>query len=445
MNYKEAIHYISTYTNYEIAPRILHNAANFDLRRVTDLLERLGNPHRRARSIHVTGSNGKGSVSAMVASALIASGYTTGLYISPHLHTWRERMRVDNQLITEEEFASLMEKIKPEIEEVNRKAKYGRLTTFEILTVLAFSYFALKKAQFQVLEVGMGGRFDATSVITPEVSILTPISLEHTDVLGSALSEIAAEKAAIIKPGKTCVTCLQPDEVDRIIEDTCRRNNARLIRVGKDVTWQSTGCNLSGQLLRVKGRLDSYELFLPLLGQHQLQNATMALATLEVLEEGGFKVTSDSIVSGLGKVSWPGRLDVLSRHPLLVVDGAHNPGAARSLREAIGQYLTFDRAILIMGISNDKDIPGIASELSSVFNTVIATRANNPRATAPEKIASEFKRYCADVRVTQDIAEAISLGKTLAGKRDLICVAGSLFVVAEAIQNEFDFKDIDRF
>ncbi len=436
MNYKQAIEYISTYTDYEKVPRLPHNAANYDLRRVFELLARLGNPHLKAKSVHITGSNGKGSVAAMIASALLASGYNTGLYTSPHLHTWRERIKINDRLISEEELVSLLEKIKPEIEAVNLKATYGRLTTFEILTVLAFAYFAEKKADLQVLEVGMGGRYDATSVITPEVSILTSISLEHTDVLGSTLAEITGEKAAIIKPGGVCVTCPQLDEVNRVIEQVCADCKARLIRVGKDITWQGLGFNLNGQLLKVEGRLDSYELFIPLLGQHQLVNAAMAVATLEILAEKGFNVSPDSITDGLVKVSWPGRLHVLSCNPLLIVDGAHNPGAAKRLREALEQYFDFNQAILVIGISNDKDIASIVAELSPLFNKVIVTRANHPRATEPERIAAEFKRHNVDVQTAETISEAISLAKSQARGKDLICVAGSLLVVAEAIQNE---------
>lgn len=260
--------------------------------------------------------------------------------------------------------------------------------------------------------------------------------MEHTDVLGSTLAEITGEKAAIIKPGGVCVTCPQPDEVNRVIEQACADCKARLIRVGKDVTWKGLGFNLNGQILRVEGRLDSYELFIPLLGQHQLVNAAMAVAALEVLAEKGFNISPDSISDGLLKVSWPGRLHVLSCNPFLIVDGAHNPGAAKRLKEALEQYFDFNRAILVIGISNDKDIAGIAAELSPLFNLVIVTRANHPRSTEPKRIAAEFERHNVDVQTAETISEAISLAKSQARGKDLICVAGSLFVVAEAIQNE---------
>jgi len=433
MNYKEAIDYLSSYTDYEKVG-MPHDPAFYDLRRVDELLAHLGNPHLKARSVHITGTNGKGSVAAMVASVLSTSGYTTGLYTSPHLYTWRERIRVDGQLISEEEFISLVERAKPEIEAVNHRATYGRLTTFELLTALAFVYFSLKEADFQVLEVGMGGKFDATSVITPEVCIITSISLDHTDVLGSSLAEIAAEKAAIIKPGSTVVTSPQPDEAEGVIEKACLSRGAELVRVGRDVTWQSLGFDLERQQLRVDGRLGTYELSLPLLGQHQLDNAATAVAALEILVAKGFNISRDSIIRGLAQVSWPGRFQVLSHHPLLVVDGAHNPDAARRLKESLEQYIDFDRAILVIGVSEDKDIASIAAELSPLFDKVIATRSHHPRAAAPESIVAEFSRQGVDTQVAGDVTEALSLARALAGAGDLICVAGSLFMVAEAIK-----------
>jgi dihydrofolate synthase/folylpolyglutamate synthase len=437
MNYQEATDYLSSYTDYEKTP-FPHDPAFYDLRRVDALLAGLGNPHLKARSVHITGTNGKGSVAAMIASVLSVSGYTTGLYTSPHLRTWRERIRVDGELISEEEFVSLVERVEPEVEAVNRRAAYGRLTTFELLTVLAFTYFGLKEADFQVLEVGMGGRFDSTSVITPEVCIITPISLDHTDVLGGTIAEITAEKAAIIKPGSVVVTSPQLDEVEKIIEETCLNRGAELVRVGRDVTWQGLGFDFKRQLLQVKGRLGNYELSIPLLGQHQLDNAATAVVALEVLVEKGFDISMNSTIDGLAQVRWPGRFQVLSHHPLLVVDGAHNPDAARRLRESLEQYFDFDRATLVIGASEDKDITGIVSELSPFFDEVIATRSYHPRAMAPESIMAQFERQGVDARAIGTVSEALSLAWTLAGTEGLICVAGSLFMVAEAIEQAND-------
>jgi dihydrofolate synthase/folylpolyglutamate synthase len=434
MNYQQAIDYLSSYTDYEVVPRLAHNAVNYDLRRVEELLSRIGNPHLKARAVHVAGTNGKGSTAAMIASALTTSGYTTGLYTSPHLHTWRERIRVGGELISEEELAAAVTRFQPDVEAVNQKATYGRLTTFELLTSLAFAHFAAEEADFQVLEVGMGGQFDATNVITPELCVITSISLDHTDVLGNSLVEIASEKAAIIKPGCVVVTSPQLEEVDRVVEAACASCDAELVRVGSDVTGQGISFDFDQQQLRVKGRLGSYALSIPLLGRHQIDNATTAVAALEILTEKGFNISKDSIAHGLAQVNWAGRLQVLSRRPLVVVDGAHNPDAARRLRESLEQYFAFDRAILIMGMSDDKDIAGIVSQLAPLFGRVIVTRSRHPRALAPSAIIAEFARYGVEIQVEDDILAALSQAVALAGDNDLICVAGSLFVVAEAIE-----------
>ena len=436
MDYQQALDYIYSYIDYEVESRLAYSEANYDLRRVHELLARLGNPHLKAKSVHIAGTKGKGSVAAMVASALGASGYATGLYTSPHLTSLNERVRVDGRLISNEELIALVEKLKPDIEEVHRKATYGQLTAFEVMTALAFAYFGQKGVDFQVLEVGLGGRLDATNVIQPEVCIITSISLDHTEVLGNSLAQIATQKAGIIKPGCTVVTSPQFDEVDRIIEAACRNHGARLVRVGSDVTWQSLDFDSAGQLFRVRGRLNSYELSLPLLGDYQQENAAAAVAALEVLAEKGFNISRDSIIDGLARVDWPGRLQVLSHHPLLVVDGAHNPASARKLKESLEQYFDFDRAVLVIGTSFDKDIPGIVSELFPLFDEVIVSRSRHPRAAEPAKVVAEFARHGVEAQAVEDVASALSLSLSLAGERDLICVTGSLFVVAEVIEQQ---------
>lgn len=433
MDYQQALDYIYGLIDYEKMPRP-RDAANYDLRRLDELLGRLDNPHLQVKSVHIAGSKGKGSVAAMIASALTISGYTTGLFTSPHLHSFNERIRVDGELISAAELADLVARLKPEVEAVNRKATYGRLTTFELMTALGFSYFKLKGVDFQVIEVGLGGRLDATNVVQPDVSIITSISFDHTEVLGNTLAEIATEKAGIIKPGCVVVTSPQPDEVDRIIEQACLACRAELVRVGSDVTWQSLGFDSRQQSLRVAGRLASYKLSIPLLGQHQLENAATAVAALEVLAEKGFHISGDSIIKGLAQVNWPGRLQVLSHRPLLVVDGAHNPDSARKLKQSLQQYFDFDRAILIIGVSSDKDIAGIISELVSLFDKVIVTHSIHPRAMATAPIVAEFSKQGVEVQETDDISTALPLALTLAGDRDLICVTGSLFVVAGAIE-----------
>ena len=432
MNYQQAIDYINSYTDYEKIG-MPHDPAFYDLRRVDEILSLLGNPHQKAGSVHITGTNGKGSVAAMVASALTAGGYSTGLYTSPHFHTWRERIKVDDELISEDELAQLVTELKPRLEAVNERATYGELTTFEFLTALAFAYFGQKGVKFQVLEVGLGGKFDATSVITPLVSIITPISFDHMDVLGSTLEEIAAEKCGIIKPDGIVVISPQPPEAAKVIKDVCRERRAQLLIVGQDITWEGLSFGLDGQRLRVQGRRDSYELFIPLLGEHQLGNAATAVAALEVLADKGFDIPRESLAKGLKRVSWPGRFQILRRRPLLVVDGSHNIGAARRLTQSIKQYLDFERAILVMGTSHDKDVASLVAELAPLFNEVIVTRSRHPRALAPAALAAEFARHGVKARLAEDVPSALSRALALAGDKDLVCVAGSLFIVGEAM------------
>ena len=280
MDYKSALDYIYGFTDYEKVPGSSYSA-DFDLRRMEDLLERLGKPHQVARSVHVAGTKGKGSTVAMIAAVLGAAGYRVGLYTSPHLHTLRERIRVDNDLISEEEVGDLVEKLSPEVDAVNLRGAYGQLTTFEVLTALAFAYFERKGVEFQVLEVGVGGRLDATNVVNPAVCVITPISLDHTEVLGESITAIAREKAGIIKLGSTVVSALQSPEAMAVIEEVCQEKQANLLRVGSDITWQGEAFNLWRQSLRVKGRRGSYHIAIPLLGDHQLENAATAVAVIE--------------------------------------------------------------------------------------------------------------------------------------------------------------------
>lgn len=431
--YQEALDYIYSFLDFEKKPAV-QQSVHWDLRRVSALLERLGDPHLAAKTVHIAGTKGKGSVAAMMASALTAAGYVTGLYTSPHLHSYNERIRIGSTLISDEEIVALVARLKPEIAAVNREAKYGLLTAFEVTTVLAFIYFQSKKVDFQVIETGLGGRLDATNVVSPEVSVITSISLDHTKVLGDTLTLIATEKAGIIKPGKPVVVSPQSGEVDEVIEQACRKSDSKLIKVGRDVTWEFLESWDERQSLRVSGRLGSYDLTITLLGRHQLENAAAAAAALEILREKGFNITPQNMRTGFARVDWPGRMQVLCRQPLIVVDGAHNRESAARLKQALKEYFKFEKAILLIGVSVDKDFQGIASELAPMFNKVISTNSFHPRAMAAAALAAEFQKMGITADVTKDISEALPLAKRLAGPNDLICVTGSLFVVAGAIE-----------
>jgi len=428
MNYAAALDFLLSRTDYERWPGFNY-ASRFDLRRMDDLLLRLGNPHLSAKSVHVAGSKGKGSTAAMIAAGLRAAGYKTGLYTSPHLVTLRERIQVDGKPILKRELESTVARMRPHVEAVDHDKTYGELSTFELLTAAAFMYFQQKEVDFQVLETGLGGRLDATNVVTPEVCVITSISLDHTEVLGDTLDKIAAEKAGIIKPGRTVVSSAQAEEAAAVIRETCQRQEARLISVGSDITWRKLNSNLSGQSLEVKGLGGTYNLTIPLLGAHQLQNAATAVAALEVLG-----VPQKSIETGLAKTYWPGRLQILRRRPLLVVDGAHNRDSASKLKEALEQYFHFDHLILIIGTSADKDVAGIIEELAPLAQGIIVTRSRHPRATKPEVLVGEFARLGVKAEVAEDVASAVAEALRRAGRKDLICATGSLFLVAEVIE-----------
>jgi len=428
MNYATALDFLLSRTDYERYPGFNY-ASRFDLRRMDDLLQRLGNPHMSAKSVHIAGSKGKGSTAAMIAAGLQAAGYKTGLYTSPHLVTLRERIQVDGKPMLKSQLASVVAKIKPHVEAVDRDGTYGELSTFELLTAAAFVYFQQRGVDYQVLEVGLGGRLDATNVVMPEICVITSISLDHTEVLGDTLAKIAAEKAGIIKQGRIVVSSPQAKEAAAVIRETCLRKNAPLISVENDITWRKTGSNLSGQSLEVKGRKGTYHVTIPLLGAHQLENAATAVATL-----GALGLPRTIIEKGLANTQWPGRLQVLQRRPLLVIDGAHNRDSAKKLKEALQQYFQFDHLILIMGTSADKDLSGIVGELAPMADAVIVTRSRHPRATRVEVLVNEFARLGKKAEVVGNVAEAVAEAKKRAGRGDLICVTGSLFLIAEVIE-----------
>ena len=431
MDYQAALDYILKFADYERLPR---SAVVFDLRRIERLLERLGKPQDAAKSVHIAGTKGKGSTAAMIASILTQAGYKTGLYTSPHLLSFTERIQVDGKPIAEDDFARLTEVLKPEVEEVNRTSDLGELTTFEILTALAFACFREAKVDYQVLETGLGGRLDATNVVQPQVCVITSISLDHMDVLGDTLARIAAEKAGIIKSGSVVVCSPQFSEAMEVIVKTCHHLGARLVRVGTDVTWRRKNFGAEGQSFELSGLAGKYDLDIPLLGEYQLENAATAVTTIEVLADQGAKIAPESIIAGLKRVNWPGRLQVLRRQPWFIIDGAHNAYSAKRLTEAIRQYFDFDRAVLILGASSDKDVAGMVAELASLTGNVVVTGSRHPRAVKPAALAGEFSKWGITPQAAEDVGSAVEMALAGAKETDLICATGSIFVIAEVVE-----------
>ena len=431
MNYKEALEYILKFADYERQSR-----SNFvwDLRRVERLLEGLGNPQYSTKTVHITGTKGKESTAAMVESVLRQAGYRTGMYTSPHLLSFTERIRVDGKPISEEDWARLTQAIMPEVEIVNAEGAYGELTTFEILTAMGFLCFRENEVDYQLIEVGLGGRLDATNVVKPDVCVMTSISYEHTDVLGNTLNEIAGEKAGIIKPGAVVVTAPQDPEAMIVIESVCSEKGVRLVKVGLDVCWRKEDYANNIQSFQVEALSDTYNLQIPLLGEYQMENAAVAVATIEVLiEQGATRVTRENIIEGFKQVSCPGRLQVLRREPWLVVDEAHNAYSMHKLGEALGEYFKYDRLILILGFGWDKEVDGMVEEAAKITDDIIVTASSHPKSTAPEVLKEKFAGQGVSARTAISVPDAVEKALSGAGKNDLVCAAGSIFVIAEVV------------
>ena len=434
MDYQQAVDYILSFTNWEQASAQAYAARKFDLRRMRSFLARLGDPHMGRRTVHIAGSKGKGSMAAMIASVLRAAGYRVGLYTSPHLHSFCERIAFGGAPIPEPDFAHLTEAMMPCVVQENEEGRYGRLTTFELLTALAFMRFRALDAQWQVLEVGLGGRLDATNVVDDkDVCVIGAIGLEHMDILGDTPGLIAAEKAAIIRPHSRVVMGIQPyGEARQVIEQAACKSGCVLVDVADSYSWQRTAWDLRGQSFHLARSGSERRLRIPLLGRHQIENAAVAVAAIDALNENGAGISEDAICEGLLKTEWPGRLEVLGREPWLVVDGAHTPESVERIMQAIEDHFPFRRACFIVGVSEDKNIESMAALLRPLAGQVYATRSSHQRAAPPGRVAEAFRHCGAAVQVTAGVEEALQLAAGLAEKDDLICVLGSLFLVAEA-------------
>jgi dihydrofolate synthase/folylpolyglutamate synthase len=442
LNYRQSLEYIYSFSDYETIHK-LHDPASYDLRRVFELMSLLGDPHLKAKTVHIAGTKGKGSVAAMIASVLTASGYKTGLYTSPHLIDIRERFQIDGEMVSEAEFTDIINEIKPSVDAVNRRATYGLLTTFEVMTALCFVFFARHNADFCVVEVGLGGRLDATNIVSPEVCVITPVNLDHTDVLGDTIAKIAAEKAGIIKQAIPVVSAPQVDEAMQVIEEKCLAQHSPLIKVGTDILWQDECSTPEKSRLVIKGRLNNYRLSVPLAGCCQWENAATAIAALEVLTGKGFNISLLSISKGMSEVKWPGRFQLMRKNPLIIIDGAHNVLSARQLKKSLQyhykQYFSKSDSqpacstILIFGASADKDVGSMIGELAALFDEIIVTRSQHPRSMKVSLLKEEFLKQGRAVHEAEDVPKAIELARRQAPNNALICITGSLFVAGDAI------------
>lgn len=422
LTYQAALDYLYSFIDYGVTRAVKYSASTFNLDRMARLLELLGQPHQRYPALHIAGTKGKGSVSAMCASILRASGLRTGLYTSPHLHDFRERIQINGDLIPPEAVADIVTRLQ------TLEPRVPGITTFELTTALAFEYFARAGVEAAVIEVGLGGRLDATNTITPRVSVITSLSYDHTELLGATLDKIAFEKGGIIKPGVPVITAPQAPEALAVLECLAAERQAPLTVLGRHAHTRPVRHDLRGQTFELWGDdLPPVTLTTPLLGAHQVENA--ALACLAV-RASGLNVPGTALTAGLAATVWPGRFEVLPGAPTVILDGAHNRDSARRLAETVRAYFPNTPVALVFGASTDKDIAGMSAELQPVTHQVVVTQAVHPRAAVPATLAAHFAPL--PVEIVPTVPQALQRALELAVSNAVVLVCGSLFIVAEA-------------
>ncbi len=399
------------------------------LENVQELLRRVGDPHKAFRSVHVAGSNGKGSVCSYVASVLRRAGYTAGLYTSPHLVRFNERIEVDGIPIPDDDLVRLAALVRPHVEAMANEELGRRPTFFEVTTAIAFLYFAERGVEIAVVEVGMGGRLDATNVVRPLVTVITRLTLEHTEYLGPTIEAIAFEKSGIVKEGVPCVTLVQPGLAE--VRRRCRELHAPLTLVPRDVSFRRLSASEAGQRVEVRGRR-RYTLDLPLLGVYQPQNAALAVAALEVLRESSFRIPVVAVRAGVAATRWPVRFELVWNHPRVVLDCTHTTQGAALLKLSLRQHLRYRRLILVVGILKDKDLKGMAPHLASLASRALVVMPKTERALDPEVLAGELQRHGLEAEVVGDVRQGVVEAMADAGPGDLVLVTGSLYTAGEA-------------
>ncbi|MCO6439223.1 MAG: bifunctional folylpolyglutamate synthase/dihydrofolate synthase [Phycisphaerae bacterium] len=434
--FRSALNFLDSLTNHERLSRVSYDSNNFGLARSTRLLAALGNPHRSFKSVHVAGTKGKGSTCAMLASMLQACGYKVGLYTSPHLLHIRERIMVNGEPISEAEFARAVSAVAS----ITTRARVPKPTYFEVLTVAAFHHFAESGVDVAVVETGLGGRLDATNVIQPMVTAVTSISYDHMAQLGTSLTSIATEKAGIFKKGVPVVSAPQVPKVRTALESVAAG-------VGSPIRYSNEGVDFSYrfEFSRALGRhsriclttpTSRFEhVHVPLYGEHQAINCSVALAVLDVLKTQGFPLDEQAAMQGLARVDLPGRMQLISETPRVLVDGAHNAASIEMLVRAIGQHISYDSMVVILGCSRDKDINGIVRQIQYGADKMIFTGIPSPRSADPAELAAVYTEVSGKTaQVAPDLDTAMRIATSAISREDLICITGSFYLVAEAMR-----------
>lgn len=445
-NYQQALDYLYGFINLEHKSLDRYQASKIDPTRPRRLLDLLGTPQNRFRSIHIAGTKGKGSVAMTCANCLRLAGYRVGLYTSPHLREFKERIRVltpddPDGRIPEEVFIDLVERLKSVVDQI------PDITWFEIVTAIAFLYFAESEVDVAVVEVGLGGRLDATNVITPLVAAITSLSLDHTQLLGDTIDKIAYEKGGIIKPDVPVVSASQPEAAIVMLETLAQGRNAPLTVIGRDWLYESsreTSDHLTRQSLLVTRPLNQgfipkgTEFQIALAGAHQIENAAVALAVLELVHPEFPHLTVSVLQAGLAGVRWDGRLQILQEgvdRPTILVDCAHNEDSVAKLVAALNTDFQYERLILVFGAPEDKNITGMMARLMPMADRVILTTANHPRSATPERLAELTQPFAVPVQITRTTRDGLALAMSEAGPDDLICVTGSIIVIGDLLNH----------
>ncbi|MCX6664612.1 MAG: bifunctional folylpolyglutamate synthase/dihydrofolate synthase [Euryarchaeota archaeon] len=421
MNEKETLEWIFSFEKHGM---------RLGLERITSLLNTLGNPQDTLNVIHVAGTNGKGSVCNYISSILQKAGYRVGVYLSPHLQRFSERIIINNKEISSHDLITLVERIRPLVEEMQKQNQTP--TFFEIVTAIAFRYFKEQKVDYTVVEVGLGGRLDATNVVSPLVCVITDISLEHTEILGKSIKKIAFEKAGIIKNNIPVVTAAKQD-AQTVIQTIAKEKNSSLIIIEKSQIKRLTS-TMTSQEFSINGHFKEYIVKTSLLGEFQGENIALSIAAIEMLQMNGVYITDADIADGISAAFNPGRMEIISEKPMILLDGAHNPSGMKMLAISLKKDFTYNQLILVLGIFKDKDIKTMLSTIIPLADIMIATKSTSSRAFEPTTLVTLIKDqgFKKPVHIEPSLTQAIKTAKKLAKKDDIICITGSLFTVGEA-------------
>ena len=413
MNYNEALEYINGTQWF---------GSKLGLERVTELLEKLGRPDKALKYVHIAGTNGKGSCASMLANILKCCGYKTGLFTSPYLFRFNERMKINGEEIDNDVLAKLVERIKPIAEAMEEHP-----TEFELMTAAALLWYAEEKCDIVVLEVGMGGRFDATNIIEkPEVSIIMNIGLDHTGILGDTVEKIAFEKAGIIKPGCPCVLYEQEENVEKVIENCCKERNCKLVKADFSQIEPEFD-SFEGQVFSYKG--DAYAI--SLLGNHQMKNAAVVAEAVKVLREQGWEMDWDDVEHGFYSAQWPARFELVCQEPPVIVDGGHNPQCAQTVRDNLLHYFPDKRRVVLLGILADKDYRELLGILNEAADEYVCVTPNSDRALPAEELKAEIEKTGKSAVAAESIKEGVSLALEKAGEDGMVCAVGSLYMAGD--------------